>query len=228
MEKSIRILNQYSKAITIWIVVPFILITIKVEAQEAEKERAPIPMEIFFGHEKINYLAIMNFSFGDSKFGYFGVSSVLLPYENEEANNEFVMNNVLTYNFSGKFYATGGAQFHYAKGVVPTAGLQFFSANPKWLFLLSPNLQFAPDTNVETVGIMEYKPKLSPNLGLYTRLQGIYNHNLKNGLHDRSLLYLRLGLTKNRTRFGLGFNLDFYGPNRAREENFGLFIQHLF
>ncbi|PRX57604.1 hypothetical protein [Flagellimonas meridianipacifica] len=211
-----------------WMFVILMFGTSQMEAQEVKKERNPIPMEILFGHEKINYLAIMNFTFGKSKFGYFGVSSVLVPYENERANNEFVLSNVLTYNFSGKFYATRGAQFHYSKGVVPTAGIQFFSASPTWLFLLNPNLQFAPDTNVEAVGIVEYKPRLSENLGLYTRFQGIYNQNLESGLHDRSLLYLRLGLTKKKTSFGFGFNLDFYGQDRRREENFGIFINHLF
>lgn len=225
---SCRLQNTIPKVLLKGMLAVLVFNAFQMRAQEVEKERAPIPMEILFGHEKINYLAIMNFTFDNSKFGYFGVSSVLVPYENARANNEFVMSNVLTYNFSGKFYATGGAQFHYSKGVVPTTGIQFFSASPIWLFLLNPNLQFAPDTNAETVGIVEYKPRLSKNLGLYTRFQGIYNQNLERGAHDRSLLYLRLGLTKKRTSFGFGFNLDFYGPDRVQEENFGIFINHLF
>lgn len=227
-QTSSKIPNQCPKVIIRWTGILLVLITLKVEAQEVQKARAPIPMEILFGHEKINYLAIMNFKFGESKFGYFGVSSVLVPYENGRANNEFVLSNVLTYNFSGKFYATGGAQFHYSKGVVPTAGLQFFSASPTWLFVINPNLQLGPETTFGTVGIVEYKPGLSHSLRLYTRLQGIYSLNMESGLHDRSLMYIRLGLTKKRTSFGLGLNLDFYGLEKDREENFGIFINHLF
>ncbi len=192
-------------------------------------KKPPIPIEVMFGNEEIYALAILNLPIDKKgKFGYFGVTSALVPYENERSNNELVISNSLTYNFSQKWFATAGLQFHYSKGAVPFTGLQFFSANPKWLFLFSPNLQLAPSINFETVGIVEYKPMLSKNVGLYSRFQGIYNQNLDDGAHERSLLYLRAGVALGKTSFGFGVNIDFYGLERAQEENYGLFINHVF
>ncbi len=207
-----------------------ILVVYEAKGQEApETKNPPIPMEIMFGNEEIYYLTILNLPIDKKgKFGYFGVASALVPYENERSNNELVMSNSLTYNFSQKWFATAGLQFHYSKGAVPFTGLQFFSASPKWLFLFSPNLQWAPSINFETVGIVEYKPRLSNNLGIYSRFQGIYNQNLDDGAHERSLLYVRGGVSLGRTSFGLGVNIDFYGSERAQEENYGVFIFHVF
>lgn len=202
----------------------------QVRGQEArETKDLPIPVELFFGNEEIYYLTILNLPIDkDGKFGYFGVASALTPYENARSNNELVISNSLTYKLSRQWFATSGLQFHYAKGTVPFAGLQFFSANPKWLLLFSPNLQWAPNINFETVGIVEYKPKLSKKMGIYSRLQGVFNQNLDAGAHERSLLYLRTGISLGRTSFGLGVNFDFYGPIRVQEENYGVFIFHVF
>lgn len=150
-----EVINSQTLGFT-WVV--FILFISKVEGQEVpEKSNPPIPVEVMFGNEKINYLTILNLPFEKNKrLGYFGVASALIPYENTRASNEIVISNSLTYNFFQKLYATAGLQFHYAKGAVPSAGIQFFSADPTWLFLFSPILQLAPTINFEGVGIVEY------------------------------------------------------------------------
>ncbi len=208
----------------------FFLFMIQAEGQEAPKtDNPPIPIEVMFGNEEIYFLGILNLPFEKgTKLGYFGVASALVPYENGRSNNEIVISNALTYSLSQKWYATAGLQFHYSKGAVPFTGFQFFSANPTWLFLFSPNMQLAPSINFETVGIVEYKPKLSEGLRLYSRFQGIYNQNLDDGAHERSLLYLRAGISLKRTSFGVGLNIDSYGPERQSEQNYGVFINHLF
>lgn len=191
--------------------------------------RSPIPIEVMFGNEEVNYLTILDLPIDQpSGFGYFGVISALIPYENERSSNEIVISNSLTYNFSGKFDALSGLQLHYAKGAVPYLGVQYFSANPTWLILFSPNLQLAPTTNFEGVGIVEYKPAISNDLRLYSRLQAIYNQNFTAGTHERSFIYTRLGISWKKVRFGTGFNLDFYGSDKTREIGYGLFINHLF
>ena len=203
---------------------------INVNGQEIPlANKSPIPVEIMFGNEEIYYLTILNLPFEkNSRFGYFGVGSALVPYENGRGNNEIVISNALTYRFVPKMYATTGLQIHYAKGAVPFAGLQFFSANPTWLVLFNPVFQIAPTINFETVGVIEYKPMLLKSLRLYTRLQGIYNQNLDDGIHERSLLYLRIGVSVGKTSFGIGLNNDFYGANKRSEHNHGIFINHLF
>lgn len=180
------------------------------------------------GNRKVNYLSILNIPLGNSnKFSYFSVITIASPYDNTNVPNELIISNALTYKLSNKLFATGGLQYHFLKGVVPTSGFQFFSANPKWLFVLSSSIAFAANTGLQNVGILEFKPRLSHSLKLYTRVQGIYNLKLRNSFHERSLFYLRTGLTIQKTSLGLGFNIDFYGPNKTKQENFGIFIHHL-
>lgn len=199
------------------------------EYQSTKKPRtSSIPIETMVGHRNVNYLSILNASLGNSnKLGYFSVITIVTPYENTNSLNELVFSNALTYKLADKLFATGGLQFHFRKGVAPTSGFQFFSANPKWLFVVSSSIAFTANPSSQNVGILEFKPRINHSLKLYTRIQGIYNINLHNRTHERSLLYLRKGLTFNKTSFGFGFNLDFYGASKTLQKNFGLFIHHV-
>jgi hypothetical protein len=209
--------------------------TIKVsfhENRNIQIEKRPrissIPIETMLGNRNVNYLSILNARIGNSNtLGYFSVITIATPYDEANGLNELVFSNALTYKLTNKLFITGGLQYHFLKGVAPTSGFQFFSANPKWLFVVSSNIAFARNSSFQNVGIVEFKPKLTNFLKLYTRLQGIYNMKLQNSLHERSLLYLRTGLTFQQTSVGLGFNIDFYGASKTRRENFGLFVHHL-
>lgn len=198
-------------------------------APSVKKQKASsIPVETMLSNRKVNYLSILNFSLGkNNNFGYFSVITIATPYDHNNAPNELILSSALTYKLTDKLFTAGGLQYHFLKGIVPYAGLQFFTANPKWLFVLSPSIAFAANTSLQNIGIVEFKPRITNSLKLYTRAQGIYNVNLDNSLHERSLLYLRTGLTLQKTSLGFGFNTDFYGPSKIRQENFGIFIHHL-
>lgn len=194
-----------------------------------DNEMPPIPIEIMFSANEINSLTILNRPFGGaSKFGYFGVVSVKIPYQREDGNNEIVLTNSLTYSLSKEVFALGGLQFHYAKGIVPYVGFQYFKASPTLLILINPNFQLEPTINLEGVGVVEYKPAISKKISLYTRFQALYNQNFDTGEHERSFLYFRLGITRKKSSFGLGINVDFYGAETRQEEDYGIFINRIF
>ena len=54
--------------------------------------------------------------------------------------------------------------------------------------------------------------------------QLLYNTSLKEGNHNRSYVYLRAGLKRQSLIFGLGANLDQFGPHKHFEDNYGVFI----
>ncbi|WP_445384750.1 hypothetical protein ACT6NV_12355 [Robiginitalea sp. IMCC44478] len=193
-----------------------------------EHKKSSISLETMVGDNKVNYLSILNSRLGNNnKLGYFSVITVATPYDYENGLNELVLSSALTYKLINKLFATAGLQYHFLKGIVPYAGFQFLTANPKWLFVVSPSIAFAENTSLQNIGIVEFKPRITNSLMLYTRVQGIFNINLDNTLHERSLLYLRTGLSFQKTSLGFGFNIDFYGPNKTRQKNFGIFIRHL-
>jgi len=59
----------------------------------------------------------------------------------------------------------------------------------------------------------------------YSRLQGLYNYNMKMGFHEVSSVYLRLGVSYKNIQFGVGMNNDFYGSDYYNTKNLGLFIK---
>ena len=113
-------------------------------------------------------------------------------------------------------------------GFSPTTGLQYVYATPKILFVLAPGILLTTDYNLQGVAVFEYKPQLLPNWKLYSRLQGFYNQNTREGYHQRSYIVARLGLSHKLTDVGLGANLDWYGSARLYKENFGLFLRYSF
>ncbi|MFS4418512.1 hypothetical protein [Maribacter sp. 2307ULW6-5] len=198
------------------------------QEQPAHKN-PPIPVEFSFGHNHANLQAVFNRAFTEtSRFGFFNVTTASVPYQNEDGANELVSINTLTYEFMKNLRLSAGVQFHFLKGFVPTTGVQYTYATKTWLIILTPNLNYKPSLNFETIAIVEFKPKITKKLGVYTRVQGLYNQNLDSGFHDRSYLNIRAGLSYNTYAFGFAANWDNYGPNNRSENNFGVFIRHGF
>lgn len=58
-------------------------------------------------------------------------------------------------------------------------------------------------------------------------MQGLYKCSTEDGKHERSYLYLRAGISIKNLSFGIGANLDKYGPpkNQIIKENYGVFTK---
>lgn len=90
---------------------------------------------------------------------------------------------------------------------------------------MSPDYIFSSDKSIALFSLLQYQPKLSEKINLYSRLQGLYNHNLNLEKHERSYAQLRLGLGIQNYSFGFATNLDYFGPDRIFIDNYGVFIK---
>ncbi|MGB3589162.1 MAG: hypothetical protein WBA23_21630 [Tunicatimonas sp.] len=194
--------------------------------QGAGPPSPPIPLEVFAGNEYLNFQMIISKPFAPgSRFSFFNVTSFNGDYQNDEGENEYITQGLLNYEvFKGLSVATG-ATMHYRTGFRPTAGLNYVFGSRKWLFVLLPRFDLSDDYNFETFSLLEFKPPITKDIGLYTRIQGLYNHNTEQDFHDRSYLYFRVGLSYRKYQAGLGANFDRYGPGEIDTENYGLFIR---
>lgn len=61
-------------------------------------------------------------------------------------------------------------------------------------------------------------------MALLFPLQMLYGFIPQWGDHARSYLIARVGLSYREFTFGAGSNIDYYGPARQNENNFGLFL----
>jgi hypothetical protein len=186
----------------------------------------PLPVEAVFGNNRLQFQAVINRPISaDGKLSFFNLSTGMVDYKNTASETEMVVVNNLTYSLFGNIKLTGGAEWHYKLGLIPQLGLQYFKANRTWLVLLNPSLNMRPSKSLGTIGLVEYKPMLSKKTQLYTRAQILHIQNLQEGIHARSALMLRAGITQGKFTVGLGANFDYYGPLKMEKDNVGLFTR---
>ncbi len=200
-------------------------------AQESKNIHGPIPapptpMEVMLGNNRANLLIILSRPIDEKKkFSFFNVTVGASDYQNNPAETDMVINNALLYNLGRNFYAGTGLQWNYKVGLVPSLGLQYFKASPDYLVVIFPSYNMMPNAGLETVALAEVKPRLSEKTRLYTRIQGLYVQDLEHGVHAKSAVSLRAGLSFGKYTFGLGTNADYYGPMKFEKLNTGVFLQ---
>ena len=195
-------------------------------AQDNHPPLPPLPVEATFGTNRLHFQAVINRPVSaNGKLSFFNLSTGAVDYSITASETEIVVVNNLTYALFGNIKVTGGAEWHYKLGLVPQLGLQYFKANRTWLVLVNPSINLQPSKSTATIGIVEYKPALSQKAQLYTRAQVLYIQSLQDGLHARSALMLRAGVTQGKFTIGLGANFDYYGPMKMEKDNVGLFTR---
>jgi len=186
----------------------------------------PIPVEAFSGYKGLVFQMIVNKHFSPkSRFGFFNVTNFVGDYAIENPRNQFLSQSFVTADIWKGLSVNAGVSLNYITGFRPSTGLQYVFANRQLLVVVLPRFDLTQTYNFETFGLVEYKPKFNKEWGLYTRAQGLYNHNTRLNLHDRSYFWLRVGLSYKNFQFGLGANVDFYGPAKIFENSFGCFIR---
>ena len=212
-------------------VILMMLVTLQLFAQDTKNLHGPIPapptpVEVMLGNNRANLLIILSKPIDEKKkFSFFNVTVGAANYQNNPAETDMVINNALLYNLGKNLYASAGMQWNYNVGLVPSLGLQYFKASPDYLVVVFPFYNILPNAGLETVALAEIKPKLSENTRLYTRIQGLYVHDLEHGIHAKSAVGLRAGLSFGKYTFGLGTNADYYGPLKFEKLNSGVFLQ---
>lgn len=200
-----------------------ILSTVVINAQE--RRDPPIAFETLVGNERVAMTLGLNKTIA-GKFRYNNITSTAVFYDYQKMPRELVSVNSIIFQFHSNVGASVGTQYHFAKGFIPGVAVHFSYANPTWVLLLTPYFNMMPWANVETVGVVEFKPILTDKLNLFTRFQGFYGYNFERKERERAMIYFRLGLTMNKKlTLGLGANLDYYTPERSAIQNFGGFVR---
>jgi len=186
----------------------------------------PVPIEVFAGTQGLNFQMIVSKHFApESRFGFFNVTSFVGNYANELRRNQYLSQAFLTADIWGGFSINAGASMNYFNGFRPSAGLQYVIGSREFLLVVLPRIDLTETFNIETFGLLEYKPQFSEQWGLYSRVQVLYNHNTRLGFPDRSYGYARLGVSYQNIQLGIGANIDFYGPQRINENSIGIFLR---
>lgn len=187
--------------------------------------KVPTPVEFMTGNNRMFFQMVVKKTFSpESKFGFLSVSSFSASYDNNMRDLDITIPVLVNYTIYKGFGLVGGATLNNSVGFSPLLGTQHSFANKEWVAVTVASFFLNSKRNVELFGIYEYKPSISPKSNLYTRLQFLYIHSTRDNLHARSFLQLRTGLKIKALNFGVGANLDQYGPEKTFKPNYGVFV----
>lgn len=202
-------------------------------AQAPPAPAEPVPVEVMAGHQLLVFQSVLIKSFApSSKFKFFGLATVSAGYQNPPAQNISVLLTTVKYEFLPHFSVFGGAGFRTVQGFRPTGGLDYVLASPTWTLVVKQSVDLSQTHNLKSLALVEYKPRFSKKLGLYSRVQGQYIENPRapEGVrsHVLSILVLRLGLDYRQAQFGLAATYNWIGPAQRRQDNYGVFVRKEF
>lgn len=186
---------------------------------------SPIAMEAFLGDRALAYQMIVNKKLQSiPKLGFFGVTNFQSEWGEPKMNDYMVQGN-LTYTIIRGVELEGGFIWNPIDGIRPSTGIILSYGNPEFLAVLNPRIDLTKNANFDALALLEYKPKITEKLNLYTRAQALYTHNVGYDFHTRSYVMLRAGLSYKDITFGAASNFDWYGPTKMNKNNFGAFVQ---
>jgi hypothetical protein len=186
--------------------------------------KVPTPVEFMTGNNRMFFQMVVKKKFSPkSKLGFLSTSSFSASYNNEMNDLDITLPVLLNYTVFKGFALVGGTTINNSVGFSPLMGIQHSFANKKWVAVTIVSSLMNSKKNVELFGIYEYKPAISQKINLYTRVQFLYIHSTLTNLHARSFMQLRTGIKRNDLNFGMGANLDQYGPEKTFKPNFGIF-----
>lgn len=193
---------------------------------KAQPHDPPIPVEVFIGNNGLYYQTNAKKQFSpSSRFGFFSLATYTADYKNELSRNRMLIEAQLSYTIIGGFGVMTGTDMNSVTGFSAIVGPQHTFASRNVLAVTIASFFLNEKRDFKLFGLYEYKPSIGRGWSLYNRVQFIYNHNMKEGIHNRSYLYLRSGLKKDALVFGLGANLDQFGPKKIFEDNYGVFVR---
>ncbi|MCZ2460845.1 MAG: hypothetical protein LC128_14590 [Chitinophagales bacterium] len=193
---------------------------------EGNNPPSPVIVESLIGNNGVNLETVFSKKFNPgSRFGVFGIVDLYGVYKANEQSfkNQNMSQTQLTYRIVKGLDVSAGAFFEKHSGFRPTAGLQYNLFAGDFHLLVAPRIDLSQTYNGELLGFVEYTPKIGNDWRLYSRAQGMYNRDLKNGLHSISYVWGRLGVSYKTCRFGVGANFNSFGPMKMKENNYGLF-----
>lgn len=186
----------------------------------------PIPVESLLGNKGLYYQTNARKAFSPgSRFGFFSLATYTADYNNELSRNRMLIEAQLSYTTKGGFGIMTGTDMNSVSGFSAIIGPQHTFASRQVLAVTIASFFLNAKRDFKLFGLYEYKPSIGRRWALYNRVQFIYNHSMKEGIHNRSYLYLRSGLKKDALVLGLGANFDQFGPRKTFEDNYGIFMR---
>lgn len=190
---------------------------------KAQNGNPPINLESLFANEGMS----VSMSFSKNlqsipEVGFYNISSIITDWETS-ALVDLMLQGGITYRLFRGVDVFGGYHYVPVNGVHASTGLRLTWAKDDLIVALMPRFDLYKNHAAELFLMTAYSPNIKNDLNFYSKFQGLYAALTKDGTHERSYAWFRVGLNYKDITFGLGANLDYYGPVKANINNFGVF-----
>lgn len=184
----------------------------------------PVSTGTLFGNRGMYFQMLVNKKLQSApRIGFFSVTSLVGEWDRQEISDLMTQGSV-TFSLTSRLDFAAGFHVTPFTGFKPSAGLIYSYADPTWLLVINPRADLTNNGSIEGFTLLEYKPLISESWRFFSRLQVLYGFNPRSGDHARSYLVARAGLNYREFTFGVGANIDYYGPVRRNENNIGVFL----
>ena len=199
-------------------------VVLRAQSAPPTVKNPPVNVEVMFSNRGTAFQMLVNKKTQSmSRVGFFSVTNLLGQWDSRQVSDHMTQGS-LTYELLKGLSLAGGFHLTPATGFRPSAALMYGYSNPNLTLVLNPRADLVKNGALENLFIVEYKPELGKVLRAYSRIQGLYVYQPKADAHARSYLMLRAGLLYKEFNFGLGANLDRYGPLKLQKNSFGGFF----
>ena len=204
----------------------FFGISLNTQMGFSQENQPPIPVEVLLGNKAIFSQLVLNRDFSqNSKFSIFSLAAYTSLYnKEEEEENDLAIINQITYDLGKGFGVMAGVNMKSAVGLTPVIGPKHVYVSRKFLAVSILSYSVDGKHDMSLFGLYEFRPPIHNKIFLYTRLQVLLDHSFGESHHNRSFMYLRIGLKRNKLNFGFGANFDQYGPDKHFTDNYGVFV----
>ncbi|WP_196894709.1 hypothetical protein [Aureivirga marina] len=193
------------------------------------EHKTPIPIEITAGNESSLYQMIVAKQFGKKQqFGFFNLLNYEVDYDSKTPDN-YIVQTIFSYNFSRNFSLGAGANLKTFGGFKPLIAGAYTFFNKDFGLVIQPSIELEKDGVGELFTLFEWHPVSSKKIHPFASFQGATSFKSKNGKHDYSYVYLKLGIQTGNFRVGPALNLQEIGNGDFAKShiNFGGFLSLL-
>ncbi|MCT3924050.1 hypothetical protein HZP94_12595 [Elizabethkingia anophelis] len=193
-------------------------------AQEIKPvQNPPVNVEAMFATNGMVLQTMINKKFQSMpRIGFFSVTSLISDW-NENKLTDFMNQSALTFEIVKGFNVTAGYHYTEHTGFRGTTGILYTFNKRDLTLVIYPRIDLSKNSHFEGFVMAEYKPKINETISFYSRIQGLYAIRFNDDTHQRSYIMARAGISYKEFTFGIGLNVDYFGPIKQNINNLGIF-----
>lgn len=186
-------------------------------------------VELFSGLDKTDFTLFSSYTINGNSTLSLNTLAFFQKFNDEENHgfDEIGVQPTLFWNINEKIAVGSSLYYNSFAGFSERLSAKLTLKNSRVLFVIIPTVAHSEQTNhsyAEAFAQFQFNKPINEKISLWLNGQflTIWNEFKK---HSRSFQQLRAGVSYKGHQFGIGIDLDQYGPNPVEKSSFGLYFR---